>query len=68
MGGTFTLRAACEIDGLAAAAPFYGDIPDESVLKDLKVNSCRLMAPARKFGNRPVRFVRTQTESSMKHP
>jgi len=37
MGGTFALRAACEIDELAAAAPFYGDIPDESVLKDLKV-------------------------------
>ena len=28
MGGTFALRAACEIPELAAAAPFYGDIPD----------------------------------------
>ncbi|MFN2514805.1 MAG: dienelactone hydrolase family protein [Pyrinomonadaceae bacterium] len=37
MGGTFALRAACEIDELAAAAPFYGDIPDEDVLKQLKV-------------------------------
>ncbi len=37
MGGTFTLQAACEIDELAAAAPFYGDIPEESVLKTLKV-------------------------------
>jgi carboxymethylenebutenolidase len=36
MGGTFALRAACEIDELAAAAPFYGDIPPEDVLKDLK--------------------------------
>jgi carboxymethylenebutenolidase len=37
MGGTFALRAACEISELAAAAPFYGDIPEESVLKNLKV-------------------------------
>jgi carboxymethylenebutenolidase len=37
MGGTFALRAACEINELAAAAPFYGDIPEESVLKNLKV-------------------------------
>jgi carboxymethylenebutenolidase len=37
MGGIFALRAACEISELAAAAPFYGDIPEESVLKNLKV-------------------------------
>ena len=37
MGGTFALRAACEVDELAAAAPFYGDIPEENVLKRLKV-------------------------------
>src|SRR5882672_1091634 len=37
MGGTFALRAACEISELAAAAPFYGDIPEENVLKNLKV-------------------------------
>ena len=37
MGGTFALRTACEIDELAAAAPFYGDIPEEKVLKNLKV-------------------------------
>ena len=37
MGGTFALRAACEIEGLAAAAPFYGDIPDEQTLAKLKV-------------------------------
>ena len=37
MGGTFALRAACEIDELSAAAPFYGDIPEESVLKGLAV-------------------------------
>jgi carboxymethylenebutenolidase len=37
MGGTFALRAACEIPELKAAAPFYGDIPEEDVLKQLKV-------------------------------
>jgi carboxymethylenebutenolidase len=37
MGGTFALRAACEISELAAAAPFYGDIPEEDVLKHLTV-------------------------------
>jgi carboxymethylenebutenolidase len=37
MGGTFALRAACEMDTLRAAAPFYGDIPDEETLSRLKV-------------------------------
>ncbi len=37
MGGTFALRAACEISELAAAAPFYGDIPEQKVLNELKV-------------------------------
>lgn len=37
MGGTFALRAACEISELSAAAPFYGDIPGEDVLKELQV-------------------------------
>jgi carboxymethylenebutenolidase len=36
MGGTFALRAACELENIGAAAPFYGDIPDEFTLKDLK--------------------------------
>lgn len=36
MGGTFALRAACDLDGLSAAAAFYGDIPEESVLQKLK--------------------------------
>lgn len=36
MGGTFALRAACEIEDISAAAPFYGDIPPEDVLKNLK--------------------------------
>jgi carboxymethylenebutenolidase len=39
MGGTFALRAACEITELKAAAPFYGDIPEESVLAKLKVST-----------------------------
>lgn len=37
MGGTFALRAACEMPELKAAAPFYGDIPEENVLQKLKV-------------------------------
>ena len=37
MGGTFALRAACEIEDLGAAAAFYGDIPDEATLARLKV-------------------------------
>ena len=37
MGGTFALRAACELDGISAAVPFYGDIPDEEILKKLQV-------------------------------
>lgn len=37
MGGTFALRAACELEGIAAAAPFYGDIPEEQVLAKLSV-------------------------------
>jgi carboxymethylenebutenolidase len=37
MGGTFALRAACEIPELKAAAPFYGDMPAEDILKNLKV-------------------------------
>ena len=35
MGGTYALRAACEVEGISAAAPFYGDIPEEDVLKKL---------------------------------
>ena len=36
MGGTFALRAACEIEGISAAVPFYGDIPDDEVLSKLR--------------------------------
>ena len=37
MGGTFALRAACEIPSLRAAAPFYGDTPPDDILRQLKV-------------------------------
>ncbi len=37
MGGTFAMRAACDLPELKAAAPFYGDVPEEDVLKNLKV-------------------------------
>lgn len=36
MGGTFALEAACKLEGLSAAAPFYCDIPKEDELKNLK--------------------------------
>jgi carboxymethylenebutenolidase len=36
MGGTFALRSACELEGLSAAAAFYGDIPGDDVLQKLK--------------------------------
>jgi len=37
MGGTFALRSACEFPELKAAAPFYGDVPEEPVLAKLTV-------------------------------
>ena len=36
MGGTFALRAACELEGFSAAAPFYGDVPPEDILAKLR--------------------------------
>lgn len=36
MGGTFALRAACEVEGISAAVPFYGDIPEEEILSKLR--------------------------------
>ncbi|MDQ3129411.1 MAG: dienelactone hydrolase family protein [Acidobacteriota bacterium] len=36
MGGTYALQAACKLEGLGAAAPFYGDVPDEFTLNGLK--------------------------------
>ena len=37
MGGTFSLRAACEVEGLSACAAFYGDLPLEDILQTLTV-------------------------------
>jgi len=37
MGGIFALRAACLFPFLGAAAPFYGDIPEEALLAKLMV-------------------------------
>lgn len=37
MGGIYALRAACLLSEITAAAPFYGDVPEESVLKNLQV-------------------------------
>jgi len=37
MGGTFALLAACKLEGVSAAAPFYGDIPDDETLQKLTV-------------------------------
>ena len=36
MGGTYALQAVCHLEGLNASAPFYGDIPDEATLQNLK--------------------------------
>lgn len=37
MGGTYALRAACEVEGISAAAAFYGDTPPENILQRLTV-------------------------------
>ena len=37
MGGTYALRAACEVEGISAAAAFYGDTPPENILQTLTV-------------------------------
>ena len=36
MGGTYALQAACKLENIHAAAPFYGDTPDEFTLQNLK--------------------------------
>lgn len=35
MGGTYALRFPCHNKAIKAAAPFYGDVPPDDVLKDL---------------------------------
>jgi carboxymethylenebutenolidase len=51
MGGTYALRAACELEGLSAAAPFYGDVPEEDVLKKLTVPTIFVSATKDKWIN-----------------
>lgn len=36
MGGTYALQAVCHLEGFSASAPFYGDVPDEATLQNLK--------------------------------
>jgi len=51
MGGTYALRAACLLEGISAAAPFYGDIPEEDVLKRLTVPTIFVSATQDKWIN-----------------
>jgi carboxymethylenebutenolidase len=37
MGGTYALRSACLLEGISAAAAFYGDTPEEDTLSKLTV-------------------------------
>ena len=37
MGGTYALQSACELEGISASAPYYGDIPTEDTLQGLNV-------------------------------
>lgn len=37
MGGTYALRSACVLEGISAAAAFYGDTPEDEVLQKLTV-------------------------------
>jgi carboxymethylenebutenolidase len=51
MGGTYSLRAACTLEGISAAAPFYGDIPEEEVLKNLTAPTIFVSATQDKWIN-----------------
>ena len=51
MGGTYAFRAACELEGISAAAPFYGDVPEEDVLKKLTVPTVFISAVQDKWIN-----------------
>jgi carboxymethylenebutenolidase len=65
MGGTFALRFACEIPGLSAAAPFYGDIPEEKVLQRLNVPT--LFIAGNKDGWITPEKVNSLREAATKH-
>jgi carboxymethylenebutenolidase len=51
MGGTYALRSACDLDGLSASAPFYGDIPSEEILEKLTVPTIFISATLDKWIN-----------------
>ncbi len=51
MGGTYALRAACELEGISAAAPFYGDVPEDEVLQKLRVPTIFISATQDKWIN-----------------
>ncbi|MEP6901502.1 MAG: dienelactone hydrolase family protein [Actinomycetota bacterium] len=63
LGGTYALRAACELEGLSAAAPFYGDIPEEEVLKNLTAPTIFVSATKDKWINaEKVGYLEEMTE------
>ncbi len=63
MGGTYSLRAACLLEGISAAAPFYGDIPEEDVLKNLTVPTIFVSATEDKWINaEKVGYLEEMTE------
>ncbi len=51
MGGTYALQAVCHLEFLGAAAPFYGDIPDEATLQNLKASVLFISAKQDKWIN-----------------
>jgi carboxymethylenebutenolidase len=51
MGGTYALRSACDLEGLSASAPFYGDIPSEDILQKLTVPTIFISATQDKWIN-----------------
>jgi carboxymethylenebutenolidase len=51
MGGTYTLRAACELEGISAAAAFYGDVPEDDILQKLTVPTIFVSATKDKWIN-----------------
>ncbi|MFL6374113.1 MAG: dienelactone hydrolase family protein [Pyrinomonadaceae bacterium] len=51
MGGTYAFRAACLLEGISAAAAFYGDFPEEEVLKTLTVPTIFISATKDKWIN-----------------
>jgi carboxymethylenebutenolidase len=63
MGGTYALRSACLLEGISAAAPFYGDIPEEDVLKNLTVPTIFVSATEDKWINaEKVGYLEEMTE------